>query len=1142
MYAVGRLSSYISQGVYTVSAPFHPFGGAVDIIVVEQPDGSFKSSPWYIKFGKFQGVLKSKEKIVNIGVNGVEADFHMYLDHKGEAYFLREVDAEEIDSTIFSPPSSGDDTDDPSGNGKVKELKNYDFNVLQPDLDSPIEFDNGKIMVRTNSRRSRIFGLFGRKSVKENKKQEEGGADTPERVSSMDRAEIAADLLDLKWSTNLSTDLPRKNMSRLPSRNTPAEELDKDSKVNDQGLSTLLVHDIIENKFDDYFVQEPTDLLKGEMDKGSVRATGNGIGETMCSNGASSSARTLRLEEHVKDTSMPGTGVLDENLEVISKTSTTTSKINLGNATVDNIEESGVPFLQNSHMGKHEAVPDTQDSVEGAFDERLWVSRAGIPNEESENLFVPCEASENSRVGVSSNRGLESLNLSQEECNEAQVHPELQCKAETLVSEVNAQLEFGELMNKGTLTNRISTSEEHSDKFQKTNPIINYEGSSVREETSNGVIESHSSFGVHLITSSSGNGEVLELIHQQTITERLCSALDYVDDSLGSGTEFLPTNITHLSNLPLESSGEDQFIFGDIDDFVESEVRCEELLIPDSLEIENNTMDEIDDMNGSSNLVHDSHSSSVNTQPCSSNIFEPRLEESITTISSPVSIPRSRKAAEGEVEWVIESLPNFRSYIDSLDMSDVRHPLSHSLDSHSENLRQELLRKEVSSSLAIDLDSDHQLAKDALTMKDTQVWEEFKNMLTNGAVDISLCKNLLYEGMGSDAASQAFDTEKLDLEKCASLGSQFTKNDNLIVRIGGRYFPWEAAESYILEMISLGRDQILEPGGMIAVDLVNKTIEGESSVANVAPGGSWALWPFGRRRSRTISPVPPALDGTSDADAMNALESSSDATPNKSPQILKEDARKKVKSIVPTTEQLAALNLKEGRNVITFTFSTAMLGKQQVDARIYLWKWNTRIVISDVDGTITRSDVLGQFMPLVGKDWSHIGVAHLFSAIKENGYQLLFLSARAISQAHLTRQFLYNLKQDGKALPDGPVVISPDGLFPSLFREVIRRAPHEFKIACLQDIRALFPPDRSPFYAGFGNRITDEISYLKLGIPKGKIFIINAKGEVAVNRRFDRKSYTSLHALVDGMFPATSSAEQEDFNSWNFWKVPLPEI
>lgn len=50
----------------------------------------------------------------------------------------------------------------------------------------------------------------------------------------------------------------------------------------------------------------------------------------------------------------------------------------------------------------------------------------------------------------------------------------------------------------------------------------------------------------------------------------------------------------------------------------------------------------------------------------------------------------------------------------------------------------------------------------------------------------------------------------------------------------------------------------------------------------------------------------------------------------------------------------------------------------------------------------------------------------------------------------------------------------------------------------LQDIKACFPSDRNPFYAGFGNRDTDEFSYLKVGIPKGKIFIINPK--VIMNR------------------------------------------
>lgn len=48
--------------------------------------------------------------------------------------------------------------------------------------------------------------------------------------------------------------------------------------------------------------------------------------------------------------------------------------------------------------------------------------------------------------------------------------------------------------------------------------------------------------------------------------------------------------------------------------------------------------------------------------------------------------------------------------------------------------------------------------------------------------------------------------------------------------------------------------------------------------------------------------------------------------------------------------------------------------------------------------------------------------------------------------------------------------MSPDRLFPSFRREVIDRKPYIFKIAALRDIRSLFPQDRNPFYAGFGNR------------------------------------------------------------------------
>lgn len=38
--------------------------GAIDIVVVEQPDGTFTCSPFHVRFGKI-GVLRSREKIVS---------------------------------------------------------------------------------------------------------------------------------------------------------------------------------------------------------------------------------------------------------------------------------------------------------------------------------------------------------------------------------------------------------------------------------------------------------------------------------------------------------------------------------------------------------------------------------------------------------------------------------------------------------------------------------------------------------------------------------------------------------------------------------------------------------------------------------------------------------------------------------------------------------------------------------------------------------------------------------------------------------------------------------------------------------------------------------------------------------------------
>jgi phosphatidate phosphatase LPIN len=65
------------------------------------------------------------------------------------------------------------------------------------------------------------------------------------------------------------------------------------------------------------------------------------------------------------------------------------------------------------------------------------------------------------------------------------------------------------------------------------------------------------------------------------------------------------------------------------------------------------------------------------------------------------------------------------------------------------------------------------------------------------------------------------------------------------------------------------------------------------------------------------------------------------------------------------------------------------------------------------------------------------------------------------------------------------------------FSEVIMRKPEVFKMACLRDIQRLFGNGaKEAFYAGFGNRITDAMSYRSVNVPSSRIFTIDSGGEV----------------------------------------------
>lgn len=177
-------------------------------------------------------------------------------------------------------------------------------------------------------------------------------------------------------------------------------------------------------------------------------------------------------------------------------------------------------------------------------------------------------------------------------------------------------------------------------------------------------------------------------------------------------------------------------------------------------------------------------------------------------------------------------------------------------------------------------------------------------------------------------------------------------------------------------------------------------------------------------------------------------------------------------------------------------------------------------------------------------------MAELFTNIASNGYRMLYLTSRGIGQSSVTRSYLFeNVKQRNFSLPAGPMIMSPDSLTTAFYREVIVKRPQEFKIPALSNISSLFEKNHNPFYCGFGNRATDKESYLKVGVPQHRIFIIKPSGDINTNNALFKTTYDELNIDVDALFMDRHnklSRDIEEFNNFNYWSntslfITMPE-
>ena len=168
-----------------------------------------------------------------------------------------------------------------------------------------------------------------------------------------------------------------------------------------------------------------------------------------------------------------------------------------------------------------------------------------------------------------------------------------------------------------------------------------------------------------------------------------------------------------------------------------------------------------------------------------------------------------------------------------------------------------------------------------------------------------------------------------------------------------------------------------------------------------------------------------------------------------------------------------------------------------VRCAVYFWRSSDRVVLSDVDGTITKSDVGGHIWTKMGFEFVQKDIVEILERVNGNGHRLIYLTARGIGQCAATRKYLFN----DLNVPYGAVLCSPSTLRAALYREVVQKRPQQFKIPTLSAVQWAFGGDdgvdgvdgkgtASPFVAGFGNRDTDAISYAAVGVPVDSTFII----------------------------------------------------
>ena len=190
-----------------------------------------------------------------------------------------------------------------------------------------------------------------------------------------------------------------------------------------------------------------------------------------------------------------------------------------------------------------------------------------------------------------------------------------------------------------------------------------------------------------------------------------------------------------------------------------------------------------------------------------------------------------------------------------------------------------------------------------------------------------------------------------------------------------------------------------------------------------------------------------------------------------------------------TSKELKDMNLKNGRNEAVLIVKDLDI---EIPFAIYLLNQKDRLVITDVDGTITTSNTIGYICGSFGYDVHHDGAVELFEKFNTLGYIMIYLSARPLGENYeKTRDYLFGtLRPNDKGfyLPISPLILSNVVLLQGVLEA---GDPSERKAATVRSIINMFDSKENVVFAAYGNQDSDAKAYVNSGINKKRIFMVD---------------------------------------------------